>query len=75
MSLIIGRVWKYGNNINTDEIIPGKYLRSKDIQIFAAHAMEGIDPEFTKKSSGLEISLLQALTSAVGLQESRLLLP
>ncbi|AKB54353.1 MULTISPECIES: LeuD/DmdB family oxidoreductase small subunit [Methanosarcina] len=49
MSLIIGRVWKYGNNINTDEIIPGKYLRSKDIQIFAAHAMEGIDPEFTKK--------------------------
>ena len=49
MNLIVGRVWKFGNSINTDEIIPGKYLRSKDIQIFAAHAMEGIDPEFTKK--------------------------
>ncbi|AKB51729.1 Coenzyme B synthesis from 2-oxoglutarate: steps 4, 7, 8, 11, and 12 (small subunit) [Methanosarcina barkeri str. Wiesmoor] len=49
MSLIIGRVWKFGDNVNTDEIIPGKYLRSKDVQIFAAHAMEGINPEFTKK--------------------------
>ena len=49
MSLIVGRVWKFGDNINTDEIIPGRYLRSKDVQIFAAHAMEGIDPEFTKK--------------------------
>lgn len=49
MSLIIGRVWKFGDNVNTDEIIPGKYLRSKDVQIFAAHAMEGIDQEFTKK--------------------------
>jgi len=49
VNLIVGRVWKFGNSINTDEIIPGKYLRSKDIQIFAAHAMEGIDPEFTKK--------------------------
>lgn len=49
MSLIVGRIWKFGDNVNTDEIIPGRYLRSKDTQIFAAHAMEGIDPEFTKK--------------------------
>lgn len=49
MSHIVGRIWKFGDNVNTDEIIPGKYLRSKDVQIFAAHAMEGIDPEFTKK--------------------------
>ncbi|AKB81596.1 Coenzyme B synthesis from 2-oxoglutarate: steps 4, 7, 8, 11, and 12 (small subunit) [Methanosarcina barkeri 3] len=49
MSLIVGRVWKFGDNVNTDEIIPGRYLRSKDVQIFAAHAMEGVDPEFTKK--------------------------
>jgi len=47
---IIGRVWKFGNDIDTDVIIPGKYLRTKDMQIFAAHAMEGIDPEFTKKA-------------------------
>lgn len=49
MNLIVGQVWKFGDSINTDEIIPGKYLRNKDMQIFAAHAMEGIDPEFTKK--------------------------
>ena len=47
---IIGRVWKFGNDIDTDVIIPGKYLRTKDMQVFAVHAMEGIDPEFTKKA-------------------------
>ena len=46
---IIGRVWKFGNDIDTDVIIPGKYLRTKDMQVFAAHAMEGFDPEFAKK--------------------------
>lgn len=47
--LIIGRVWKFGDDIDTDVIIPGKYLRTKDMRVFAAHAMEGIDPEFAKK--------------------------
>ncbi|KKG07384.1 3-isopropylmalate dehydratase [Methanosarcina sp. 2.H.T.1A.6] len=46
---IIGRVWKFGDDVDTDVIIPGKYLRTKDMQVFAAHAMEGIDPEFAKK--------------------------
>lgn len=47
--LIIGQVWKFGDDIDTDVIIPGKYLRTKDMQVFAAHAMEGIDPGFAKK--------------------------
>ena len=47
---ITGRVWKFGNDIDTDVIIPGKYLRTKDMRVFAAHAMEGIDPEFAKKA-------------------------
>jgi methanogen homoaconitase small subunit len=46
---IKGRVWKFGDDIDTDLIIPGKYLRTKDMQVFAAHAMEGIDSEFAKK--------------------------
>jgi methanogen homoaconitase small subunit len=46
---IKGRVWKFGDDVDTDVIIPGKYLRTKDMQVFAAHAMEGIDPEFSKK--------------------------
>ena len=45
---IKGRVWIFGDDIDTDVIIPGKYLRTKDMQVFAAHAMEGIDPEFAK---------------------------
>lgn len=46
---IIGKVWKFGDSIDTDLIIPGKYLRTREMKIFAAHAMEGIDPEFAKK--------------------------
>lgn len=44
-----GRVWKFGDNIDTDVIIPGKYLRTTDMSVFASHVMEGIDPEFSKK--------------------------
>lgn len=46
---ITGKVWKFGDNINTDVIIPGKYLRTTDLNIFAAHVLEGIDPQFPKK--------------------------
>lgn len=46
---IIGKVWKFGDSIDTDLIISGKYLRTREMKIFAAHAMEGIDPEFAKK--------------------------
>ncbi len=46
---ISGRVWKFGNNIDTDVIIPGKYLRTTDMSVFASHVMEGIDPQFSKK--------------------------
>jgi methanogen homoaconitase small subunit len=41
-----GKAWKYGDNVDTDVIIPGKYLRSADFRVFAEHAMEGIDPVF-----------------------------
>ncbi|MDV0447084.1 2,3-dimethylmalate dehydratase small subunit [Methanosarcinaceae archaeon Ag5] len=46
---IQGKVWTFGNDIDTDVIIPGKYLRTTDMQVFADHAMEGIDPDFSKK--------------------------
>jgi len=46
---IVGRVWKFGDSINTDLIIPGRYLRTREMKIFAAYAMEGVDPEFAKK--------------------------
>ncbi|MHC1593089.1 MAG: 3-isopropylmalate dehydratase small subunit [Methermicoccaceae archaeon] len=46
MSMIRGRAWVFGDDVDTDVIIPGKYLRTTDMRVFAAHAMEGIMPGF-----------------------------
>lgn len=43
-----GRVHKYGDNINTDIITPGKYMEL-GIREMAEHAMEGVDPDFFAK--------------------------
>lgn len=44
-----GRVFKYGDNVDTDVIIPARYLNSFDAQELASHAMVDIDPDFAKK--------------------------
>ena len=44
-----GRVHKYGNNIDTDVIIPARYLNTADHKELAAHCMEDIDKEFVNK--------------------------
>jgi 3-isopropylmalate/(R)-2-methylmalate dehydratase small subunit len=44
--IVRGRVWKFGNDVNTDLIIPGKYLDSYDPASLAAHAMEGANKDF-----------------------------
>ncbi|MCD4657159.1 MAG: 3-isopropylmalate dehydratase small subunit [Planctomycetes bacterium] len=47
---MISRVWKYGNNINTDVIFPGKYTYTlSEPAELAEHALEDLDPEFAKK--------------------------
>jgi len=46
---IKGKVWKFGDDINTDYIIPGKYLELTDPDEMADHIMEGVDPRFNKK--------------------------
>ena len=43
-----GRVFKYGDNIDTDVIIPARYLNTSDSKELAAHCMEDIDTEFVK---------------------------
>jgi 3-isopropylmalate/(R)-2-methylmalate dehydratase small subunit len=47
---ITGRVWKYGDDVNTDVIFPGKYTYSiSDRREMAQHALEDLDPDFVKK--------------------------
>jgi 3-isopropylmalate/(R)-2-methylmalate dehydratase small subunit len=46
---ITGRVWKYGDDVNTDVIFPGKYTYSiTDRKEMAEHALEDLDPSFVK---------------------------
>jgi len=45
-----GKVWKYGDDVNTDVIFPGKYTYSVlDPEEMAKHALEDLDPEFVGK--------------------------
>lgn len=44
-----GRVFKYGDNVDTDVIIPARYLNSSDPAELATHCMEDIDKEFVNK--------------------------
>lgn len=43
-----GRVFRYGDNVDTDVIIPARYLNSSDKDDLKKHCMEDIDPDFVK---------------------------
>lgn len=47
--VVKGRVFKYGDNVDTDVIIPARYLNIADVKELSSHAMEDIDTEFVKK--------------------------
>jgi 3-isopropylmalate/(R)-2-methylmalate dehydratase small subunit len=44
-----GNVHKFGHDVNTDEIIPARYLNTSDARALAAHVMEDADPAFPTK--------------------------
>lgn len=45
-----GHVWKYGDDVNTDVIFPGKYTyAAMEPEEMARHALEDLDPDFAKK--------------------------
>lgn len=46
---IQGRVFKYPDNVDTDVIIPARYLNTPDAKELALHCMEDIDADFVKK--------------------------
>lgn len=47
--LLTGHALCYGDNVDTDVIIPARYLNTSNAQELAAHCMEDIDPDFLKK--------------------------
>jgi len=49
MDTIKGIVYKFGDNIDTDQIYPGRYLDLTEPKEIAEHAMEGVDPNFHSK--------------------------
>jgi 3-isopropylmalate/(R)-2-methylmalate dehydratase small subunit len=50
-----GKVWKFKDDVNTDEIIPARYLNTTDPKELGDHCMEDIDAGFSKKISGGDI--------------------
>lgn len=47
--MIKGRAWKFGNNINTDEIISAKYLNMTDAKELGKHCLETVRPDFAPR--------------------------
>ena len=48
---LAGKAWKFGADIDTDAIIPARYLNTSDPQELAKHCMEDADPEFAQNVS------------------------
>lgn len=49
MATVSGTAFKYGDNVDTDVIIPARYLNTSDPAELAAHCMEDIDPHFIER--------------------------
>jgi 3-isopropylmalate dehydratase small subunit len=44
-----GKVWKFGDDVDTDAIIPARYLNLSDPELLGPHCMEDADPQFAQK--------------------------
>lgn len=49
LRILSGQAWKFGNNIDTDLIIPARYLTTSEPEELAKNAMEDADPEWADK--------------------------
>lgn len=49
MRVLKGKVYVFGDNVDTDQIYPGRYLELTDHGEIGRHAMEGADPDFLKR--------------------------
>jgi 3-isopropylmalate dehydrogenase/3-isopropylmalate/(R)-2-methylmalate dehydratase small subunit len=50
-SILKGKAWKFGADVDTDLIIPARYLNTSDPRVLAKHCMEDADPDFVRKVS------------------------
>ena len=50
-----GKVWKFGDDVDTDLIIPARYLNTSDPEELAQHCMEDADPTFAGKVNASDI--------------------
>lgn len=58
--VVCGNVFKYGDNVDTDVIIPARYLNTSDPNELATHCMEDIDINFTKTVKNGDIIVAKA---------------
>ena len=60
-----GKCWKFGDNVNTDEIIPARYLNTIDTKELASHCMEDSDPNFMKNAKAGDAIVAGIILGAV----------
>ena len=67
----LGKVHKYGDNVDTDVIIPARYLNTTDHKELAAHCMEDIDIDFVNKvkEGDIMVVVLQENTHQLQLKQ------
>ena len=58
--ILKGKTWKFGNNIDTDAIIPARYLNTSDPDELAKHIMEDADKDFPSKVSAGDLIVAEA---------------
>ncbi|NOZ68100.1 MAG: 3-isopropylmalate dehydratase small subunit [Deferribacteres bacterium] len=58
--ILKGKVWKFGDNIDTDAIIPARYLNTSDPRELARHVMEDADREFPSKVGAGDMIVAEA---------------
>jgi 3-isopropylmalate/(R)-2-methylmalate dehydratase small subunit len=54
-SLLSGKAWRFGDDVDTDAIIPARYLNTSDPDELATHCMEDADPDFPENVSAGDI--------------------
>jgi 3-isopropylmalate/(R)-2-methylmalate dehydratase small subunit len=58
LKIVEGKIIKYGDNINTDVIIPTKFCNSTDIKYLGEHCLANLDENFTKKCNVGDVLLV-----------------